>query len=221
MTKTKKRDYQNDYPSVTGVLGVLRKIGLEMWFKFNTAKYCDEKSKKGKLIGTQIHEAIENHILKKEVKIETEYPDEVQNALKSFILFRKEHPEYELELSEVKLTSEKWKCNGTMDAPIKENGVLICGDWKSGECKVGTKNEKEKPPIYDEAKAQVSAYLNFYNEIHGTNMEKAVIVAFAKDKVAYNIYVMQKQEVDDYFNNMFLPALTIFNHQKKYKEESK
>ena len=40
--------YTNKYPSVTTVLGVLRKLGLEMWFKNNTAQYCDEESRKGK-----------------------------------------------------------------------------------------------------------------------------------------------------------------------------
>jgi CRISPR/Cas system-associated exonuclease Cas4 (RecB family) len=207
-----KRDYQNNYHSVTQALGVLRKIGLEMWFKFHTAQFCDEASAKGKLIGTQIHEAISNYILKKNVKVQTEYGEEVKNVLDSFILFRKEHPEFDLELTEIPLTSEKWRCNGTMDAPLKREGIMVVGDWKSGECK-----KKDKPPIYDEHKAQVAAYLNFFNEIFKTNIENAIIVCFAKDKIAYNLYEMQKQEVDDYFNDMFLPALKILNHQKKYK----
>ncbi len=47
-----KRDYDNSYSSVTQILGVLRKIGLEYWFKFNTAKFCDEESNRGKITGT-------------------------------------------------------------------------------------------------------------------------------------------------------------------------
>lgn len=39
-----RRDYQNDYPSVTQALDVLRKIGLEMWFKINTLEYINTKS---------------------------------------------------------------------------------------------------------------------------------------------------------------------------------
>ncbi len=92
-----RRDYDNDFPSVTTVLGVLRKIGLEMWMKYNTAKFCDEASEKGKLIGTQIHEAIENYILKNKVVVETEYGNEVTNVLKGFMLFQREHPEIVLE----------------------------------------------------------------------------------------------------------------------------
>ena len=61
--------YDNKYPSVTQILCVLRKIGLEYWFKYNTAQFCDEESKRGIEVGTQIHEAIETHIRGKKVKV--------------------------------------------------------------------------------------------------------------------------------------------------------
>ena len=73
MATRKHRDYDNDYPSVTTILSVLRKIGLEMWFKFNTIKFINDATAKGKLIGTQTHEAIEHYINTGEAKIETEW----------------------------------------------------------------------------------------------------------------------------------------------------
>ena len=54
----KHRDYQNDYVSVTTALGVLRKIGLEMWYRMHTAQFINEAMAKGKLVGTQSHDAI-------------------------------------------------------------------------------------------------------------------------------------------------------------------
>ena len=42
-----RRQYNNDYGSVTQILNVLRKQGLENWFKYNTAQFCNEESKKG------------------------------------------------------------------------------------------------------------------------------------------------------------------------------
>lgn len=209
---TKHRAYENDLPSVTTILNVLRKEGLERWFKKNTMQYCDTMSARGKLIGTQIHSAIENFILKQEVKVETEYVDEVTNALKSFMLFHKEHPEIELEWSEIKLTSLLYGYNGTMDCRAKrtENRILL--DWKSGECK-----ERDKPPIYDESKAQAAAYVNADNEINNSGIENALVVYFAKDKVAYNIYEMGKEEIKDQFNEIFLPALKIYNYQRRMK----
>ena len=213
--KTPKRAYNNDYPSVTTILGVLRKIGLEFWFKYNTAKFCDEKSEKGKLIGTQIHEAIEAYVLKQEVKVDTEHVEEVSNALKGFMLFRKEHPEFILEWSEEMLTSIKCGYNGTMDCRATKDGKTIVMDWKTGEAK-----KKDTPAIYDEYKYQVAAYVKTYNEVPGEDVGLAMIVSFAKDKVAYSMYTMERSEIDDCFNRAFLPCLSIYNYQKLQKESA-
>ena len=209
-----KRKYDNAFPSVTTILGVLRKQGLEFWFKYNTAKFCDEASEKGKLIGTQIHEAIENYILKNKVEVSTEYAEEVTNALKGFMLFRKEHPEFALEWSEEMLTSSKHGYNGTMDCRANKDGKTIVFDWKTGDAK-----KKDSPTIYDEHKYQVAAYVKAYNEVHGEDIGLAMIVCFAKDKVAYSMYTMERQEIEDCFQKAFLPCLSIYNYQKQQKED--
>lgn len=208
-TSKKKRDYDNDFPSVTEILGVLRKIGLEMWFKYNTAAFCDEKSRKGKEIGTQIHEAIQSFIETGSAKTETEYQEEVTNALKSFISFRTTNPHVILKRSEIALTSTKHFFNGTIDC-VGENMLV---DWKTGEAK-----DDVSPKIYDEYKYQVAAYVYLYNELHGTDIKKALIVAVAKDKVAYNTYEMGEQEIRECFERVFLPCLSIINFQKQYKK---
>lgn len=207
------RDYpDNGYPSVTETIGVLRKIGLEMWFKFNTAKFCNDASNKGKLIGTQIHDGIESYITTGEAKVESEYGDEVTNALKSFMLFHRENPDMKLELSELSLTSNIHKFNGTIDCV---SGDVIL-DWKTGNAK-----EETQPKIYDEWKYQVAAYSYLYREIKGVDIQSAIIVAIAKDKIAYSLYKMDKQEIDDCFNRVFLPALSICNYQKEVKQKLK
>lgn len=202
----KHREYLNKYPSVTTVLGVLRNIPLEWWFKSNTLEFINRESGKGKKIGTDIHNAIEHFVLTGELKVDTEYVDEVTNALKSFALFRKERPEIALKWSELALTSEKYKYNGTIDCI--GDGILI--DWKSGNAK-----EEEKPAIYDSYKVQVSAYVYLYNEVKNENIDKAIIVSIAKDKVSYNTYEMCKKKIDDCFNEVFLPALKILTYQRK------
>jgi len=208
------RDYQNDYPSVTQILGVLRKIGLEMWFKWNTAAFCDEKTKKGAEIGTQIHKGIEEYINTGALKIETEYTEEVTNAIKSFALFRKENPQYTLKNSEKQLLSQLHKCNGTLDCEATEGNEDIIFDWKTGECK-----KKDKPSLYNEMKYQVSAYVMFNDEMTGKTTNKAAILILAKDKIAYNLYLMDRQEIENHFNEAFLPALKIYNHE--HKKEAK
>ena len=200
-----KRKYDNKYPSVTTALGVLRKIGLEMWFKYNTIEFTNAESEKGKKVGTEIHDAIQQYTETGKTDFETEYPNEVGTALKSFILFRQEHPEIELIQCEQALTSEKYQYNGTIDVITP----VAIGDWKSGKC-----GKEEKPKIYPEAKAQVASYVYLWNETQNTNIDKAWIAYIAKDKVAYNYYEMDKQEIDDCFNEVFLSCLKIYNYQR-------
>ena len=201
-----KRQYDNEYPSVTIVLGVLRKIALEWWFKVNTPQFIDEESKRGRNIGTEIHSVIQSYIETGEAKIETQYAEEVTNALKSFMLFRKENPSIVLKKSEIKLTSEQFKFNGTIDCI--GDGIMI--DWKTGKAK-----DKDKPDIYDEYKYQVAAYVYLWNEVNKANIEKAIIIAVAKDKIAYNLVEMGKEEIDGCFNEVFLSALKIVNYQRR------
>ena len=96
MANANHRAYNNGLPSVTTILGVLHKIGLENWFKFNTLAFINKESEEGKTIGTQIHDAIQQNIEEKEVKIETVYTEQVTNALKGFMQFKKDHPEIKL-----------------------------------------------------------------------------------------------------------------------------
>lgn len=209
----KHRDYTNKYPSVTTVLGILRKIALEYWFKVNTIDFINRESGKGKAVGTDIHNAIQHFIITGEAKVDTEYVDEVTNALKSFMLFKRENPQYVLNWSEMPLTSEKYKFNGTIDCIGFEGEERVILDWKTATCK-----EKEKPDIYDEYKYQVSAYVNLYNEVQNSNIEKAIIVSVAKDKVAYNTYILNKEEIEGCFTQVFLPSLQILTYQKQKKE---
>jgi len=218
-----KRDYQNNYGSVTQILGVLRKIGLENWFKYNTAKFCDEKSSRGKIVGTQIHAAIEGNITGVQTPVETMYPEEVTNTLNSYLLFRKEHPEITFNLvAEMPMTSESYGYNGTMDAEAVRSRIMLPADWKSGECKKTKKGVfNPKPKIYDEMRYQLSAYVQLVNETRNIHVVNAIIVVFAKDTVAYNLYEMGEEELADCFSRGFLPALTIYNLQKEKKTYGK
>lgn len=204
------RQYQNNYPSVTQVLDVLRKPGLEQWFKANTIQFITEESKKGREIGTQIHEAIQSHIEAREVQVKTEYADEVMNALKSFMLFKKEHPEFELIKSEMPMTSERHGFNGTMDAVAKLPGAFVGIDWKSGKA-----GEDESPKIYDEYIYQLSAYIILYNEVNNADIHEGYVLTFAKDKVAYNIQKIEQQQIKESFEEVFLSALKILNYKRK------
>ena len=210
--KQNKRDYGNSYPSVTTVLGVLRKIGLENWFKYNTIQFINKESEEGKLIGTQIHEAIQQHIDKEEVKVETKYAEQVMNALNAFMQFKKDHPEIKLRRAEMALTSEEFGYNGTLDCIGKIGKELVLFDWKTGKAK-----DKDNPDIYDEYRYQVAAYVSAFNETQEGKVTKAYILALAKDKVAYNFEELPMDEINVMFAEVFLPALRIWKYQNRRK----
>jgi|GEM_PF-3003648 len=210
MPKVIKRQYENDYPSVTGVLDGMRKIGLEFWFKAHTLAEIKTISERSKTIGTTLHEAIQSHIETDTMKIETAYSVEIKNAIQSFMLFKKENPSIKLHKSEIQMTSELYKVNGTLDCIGEENGSIILIDWKSSEAK-----DKEKPTVYDEAKYQASAYVVMHNEIYKTDICKAIIVSIAKNKVAYNKVDIDKEYIQSSFENIFLPMLKVWNFKKQ------
>ena len=210
----------SNLPHVTAVLGTLRKPGLEAWFKWNTAAFCDAESNRGKEIGKTIHQAIQQHIEDEEMKFETEYPDEVKNCLKGFFAFKKEYPKIKLKKAEMPIVSIKHGYCGTLDCIASENGNLILIDWKSSKCHVGEKKETDIPKIYEEHEFQVSAYVMAYNEQEKANIEKAGILVLAKDKVTFNYMTLIKSALDERFVNVFLPALSIYNFQKKEKTQN-
>jgi hypothetical protein len=57
--------------------------------------------------------------------------------------------------------------------------------------------------------------VNLYNEIQKANIDKALIVSVAKDKIAFNTYELNKDEIENCFNEVFLPALRILNYQRR------
>ncbi len=209
-----RRQYENDYPSVTEIIGQLRSFALEHWFKITPYDEILVQSKRGKEIGTQMHQCIQDFIEKNNVSIETEYPDEITNALKSFQLFRKENPQFKLKRSEIQLTSETIGVNGTLDCLAEVNDELWIVDWKSQNIK-----SSDKPKVYSEYRTQISAYVNIYNEVKLANVKKAVIIVLAKDKVSYVIEEIGEDIIFEEFNNVFLPLLKVWGYRNVKKTQ--
>ena len=211
-----KRDYpDNGYPSVTTVIGQLASFGLMEWFKRTPYEQIIRESKRAKEVGTQMHNALQEFCDTGKAKIETEYPVEITFSLQSFQLFKKEHPEFILKKSEIKLSSDTYGVNGTTDILIEKDGILLLGDYKSSNLK----EDQEKPTIWPEAKIQTSAYVHLYNDVMNASLEKAIIIGLAKNKIAYNFYEMSLEEIKSEFNEVFLPLLNIWKHKNKKKEK--
>jgi RecB family exonuclease len=212
-----KRDYKNKYPSVTTVIGILRKPALEYWFKIHTAEECDLISKKAKEIGDDVHALIEKFVKGEKATIQTTHAAEVKNAIESFKLFRKENPEFQLDWAELQISDDTLQLNGTIDCVGGDaNDDLVILDWKTGECK-----EKEKPQIYFEYLLQVAAYVKLYEKhrereaadivptlryqtIYDKHVRSAYVLVLAKDKIAYALRGIEFEYLDSLWE--------LFNH---------
>jgi hypothetical protein len=215
-----KRDYKSKFPSVTTVLGCLRKPALEYWFKSHTAQECDEISKRAKEIGDEVHELIEKYIKKEKATITTTHVSEVKNAIESFKLFRKDYSDFKLNWAELKIEDSVLELNGTIDCiGSDDEDNLIVLDWKTGECK-----DKEQPQIYFEYLLQVAAYVKLYENYRekesseiadainrktffDKRVRSAYVLVLAKDKVAYNFRGVEFEYLEtlwELFNHLLI-----------------
>ena len=107
----------NEYPHVTQVIDILRKKGLEFYFKVHTPEWLKAESVKNLGIGKLLHTVIEKYIETptKGFEIDTEYPTEIDNSIKSLFLFKQENPQFKLKKSEIEVVSQKWGYQGRLD----------------------------------------------------------------------------------------------------------
>jgi hypothetical protein len=228
-----KKDYPNNYPSVTQVLSVIRKRGLEMWLQYNTADYCNAERKKATEIGGELHKIIELFVKGQEPTVETNWGQELHNTVKSFLLFIRENKHLELKESEVRICNDTLKLNGTIDCIAAQKckddecpypqatswipRVII--DWKTATAKTNA-----LPPLYPEVLLQTAAYAKLYDEEYKDKVvpyqiEKVIAVCLAKDKVAYNKIEVGAQELNEIYANAFNAAYQLYNQLKKLEEK--
>ena len=207
LTHEEKKGYK--YPSVTTVLGILRKPALEYYFKINSLDFINQESEKAKTIGTALHDAIFNHIERTGIDTETKYPDEVNICIQSFMKFKREHPEIKMTKSELKIEHPKLKYSGTLDCVAEIDGQPAILDWKSGQYK-----DKDELPIYNESLYQVSAYIKSYEKMFNLKIKKGIVVYFGKDKIGYNFIELDEKKIKKNFE-IFKHCLKIYYLQKK------
>lgn len=162
------------YPSVTQILGIIRKPFLETWRGKWGNRLCDKKLKAAGAIGTLFHSSVE--LLAQGVGVNTtnRRVNAMAGRMKEWLA---EH-EYQPEVAEFKVLSKKHKYSGTLDAIgyVKDfPGELVILDWKSGA------------GIYPEMSLQLAAYAEAYREQTGIAIKRGLIVQVSKDKPQHKL----------------------------------
>ena len=198
-----------EYVSVTTVLSVLRKEGLEYWRGKVGNEKADQISNEAKDTGKLVHEILERH-LKGEQIVSESYPIPIRKCLSAFRVWEKKN-KFKVLKTEQLVWSDKYEYAGTFDALGTLDGKLTIIDFKTSK------------QIWPDYGLQLSAY-KFAEEERAKDyatkskiswasaapIEQQLIVRLDKETG-----VLETQEFNDDFE-VFLGALKLW----KWKNEN-
>ena len=186
-----------NYPSVTYVLGVRKKIELQQWRDRIGDDVANWEMGRAARRGTATHNLIENYIKNEPLteksvlplglfKIMKPYIDQIQN----------------IHCLETVLYSSKYKLAGQVDCIAEYNGKLSVIDFK-------TANKERKEEWIDNYFLQCTAYALMYEELFKKEIDQIVVIIGGEDGsiVSYvkekKDYISKLEEVVEDFYKMF------------------
>jgi CRISPR/Cas system-associated exonuclease Cas4 (RecB family) len=189
-------------PSVTEVLGIVRKPFLEFWRgKLGNAK-CEQVLRESQDIGTNLHSMIEAYFRGETI------PEHSGPELRMFLLFkewalRSRISPIELELS---MESKIYKYHGTCDFIGKLDGKLVIVDWKTSS------------QMDDLHSAQLAAYAQLYLEQFNETINDGLIVRMDKKEAAKKTFeIKEYPNLSQYFP-VFQNCLGVWRFLNPQKE---
>lgn len=193
-------------PSVTEILGVIRKPYLERWRGALGNRECDAIQKQSTDIGHKFHEAVEKDLQGIAITLEPE-------VAKMFFVWKEWADKNKLnclpEHIEKTVISTEHQYAGSPDAIgfINNDPTLILFDWK-------TSNRVD----FCEYAMQLSAYAQAIKETLGIELKDGRIVRvdkpFKVEKITLEDILIE--DLPSHFDD-FLAAKRLFNRCKKYK----
>ena len=186
-----------NYPSVTSILGVRKKIELQQWRDRIGDDVANWEMGRAARRGTATHNLIENYIKNEPLteksvlplglfKIMKPYIDQIQN----------------IHCLETVLYSSKYKLAGQVDCIAEYNGNLSVIDFK-------TANKERKEEWIDNYFLQCTAYGLMYEELFKKEIDQIVVIIGGEDGsiVSYvkekKDYISKLEEVVEDFYKMF------------------
>ncbi len=188
-------------PSVTEILDVIPKPGLERWHNWRGRMMIDTEVEVRSLAagGTLLHHAIECAI--RETKPDAAYVAEFAPAeqewarasYRQFLAWKKDHEVVPL-LMEHRMVSETMRCGGTLDLYAQVDGKFEIIDWKSS-AKIRSSH------LY-----QVAAYRAMLEE-EGTSVDEVRVLSFPRTGAKWSEYPLA--DTSEHLG-VFLSALDLY-----------
>ena len=182
-----------NYPSITTVLGVQKKAGLEKWRKAVGEEAANWEMGRAARRGKATHTLVEQYLKGETPAIRDVLPLGLFRLMKPYL-----DQIDNVQLSEVIMYSHKLTIAGQVDCVADYNGKLSVIDFK-------TANKERKEDWIENYYIQTCAYAIMYEELFGKRIEQLVILmagedgtmrSFVKDK---KIFEPKLQESIQYF----------------------
>ena len=186
-----------NYPSVTSILGVRKKVELQQWRDKIGENVANWEMGRAARRGTATHNLIENYIKGETLTEKSVLPLGLFKLMKPYIdLINNIH------CLETVMYSDKYKLAGQVDCIAEYNGKLSVIDFK-------TANKERKEEWIENYFLQCTAYALMYEELYKTPIENIVVIIGGEDgSIASYVketkdYVKKLETVIEDFYNMF------------------
>ena len=208
-TVNKKRYYVtpegNKYPSITTVLSIRKKEGLDEWRKRVGNDVANHIARTAAARGTKVHHMCEDYLNNMAIDFPAKFEEHKKNFLPYCLFVQLKEQVFNninnIHAQEAGLYSNKYKVAGRVDCIAEYNGVLSIIDFKT--------STKERSDEWNENYyIQCSAYAEMYGERTGTEIDQIIILCVTEDGTVQE-FVKDKKE--------YLPMLeeTISEWRKK------
>jgi len=172
-----------NYPSVTTVLGQLKKEGLQKWRDSIGEKVAQWEMGRAARRGKATHTLVEQYIKNETPSIRDVLPLGLFKLLKPYI-----DQVDNIHLLEAIMYSKKLTIAGQVDCVAEYNGKLSVIDFK-------TANKERQESWIDNYFMQTTAYAHMYEETFGTPIEQIVILLASEDGTS-QCFIKEKKDYE-------------------------
>ena len=186
-----------NYPSVTSVLGVKKKVELQQWRDRIGENVANWEMGRAARRGTATHNLIESYLKGEELQERSVLPLGLFKLMKPYV-----DQINNIHCLETILCSHKYKLAGQVDSIAEYNGKLSVIDFK-------TANKERKEEWIDNYFMQCTAYALMYEELYNAEINDIVVIIGGEDgsiavyKKDKKDYITKLEEVVEDFYKMF------------------
>ena len=180
----------NVYPSITSILALQEKPGLDEWKEKVGKKEADKIMKESADLGTKVHSLCESYLYNEKLKCDDMEAIDVFNRLR-FVLGNINN----IYCLEAPLHSDILRVAGTVDCVAEYNGVLSVIDFK-------TSRKPKREEWIEDYFIQAFFYSAAFFEMTGALPEQIVILIAVRDSFEVQVFKKPLQEMDIYIDKL-------------------